>query len=226
MAGHLFPSRPRQSRDARRFSVFLRTTVSRLARTASNSRSGERIRTDCPSSTQRRERAFDTSRWVSSVISPRCVSLLTARALAFGTMINEVQLWRLCPPRNPEVLRGHSPKGSMVRRICAGRADDRFRRGRPLGSTLGSRDGQRKATLRGHHSLVSSVAFAPDGRTLASGSFDTRLSDVDHCLGYCDIESTFFMRMPRQTGSSVAFHPDGRTLASVSGDLLTAMTKS
>ncbi len=32
--------------------------------------------------------------------------------------------------------------------------------------------GRENTTLNGHHALVSSLAYSPDGRTMASGSFD------------------------------------------------------
>ncbi|KAK6810480.1 hypothetical protein RU639_013746 [Aspergillus parasiticus] len=69
-------------------------------------------------------------------------------------------------------------------------------------------------TLEGHLDSVNSVAFSPDGRTLASGSLDRTIKLWDTTTG-----------IERQTLEghsgwvySVAFSPDGRTLASGSAD--------
>ena len=69
--------------------------------------------------------------------------------------------------------------------------------------------------LTGHTSTVCSVAFSPDGKTLASGSGDDTIRLWDVATG-------------RQIGNpltghtssvySVAFSPDGKTLASGSDD--------
>ncbi|MEA5499520.1 serine/threonine-protein kinase [Limnoraphis robusta Tam1] len=69
-------------------------------------------------------------------------------------------------------------------------------------------------TLTGHSNVVWSVAFSPDGRTLASGSCDTTIKlwdvqtqrEIATLTGHSD------------NVSSVAFSPDSRTLASGSYD--------
>ena len=69
---------------------------------------------------------------------------------------------------------------------------------------------ERGVTLRGHSAGISSLSFAPDGRTLASGSNDAtiRLWDV--------VALREKSRLTGHTGlvNSVAFSPDGKTLAS------------
>jgi len=69
-------------------------------------------------------------------------------------------------------------------------------------------------TFIGHKNAVSSIAFSPDNRTLASGSFDTTICLWDLATG------TVMRELRGHTGSvrSVAFSPDGRTLASGSHD--------
>ena len=71
-----------------------------------------------------------------------------------------------------------------------------------------------KATLEGHTDNVWSVAFSPNGQTLASGSYDQtiRLWNVNtgHLLHTLTGHTNEVM--------SVAFSPDGQTLASASWD--------
>ena len=66
----------------------------------------------------------------------------------------------------------------------------------------------------GHKGMVLSVAFSPDGKTLASGS-------RDNTIGLWEVSSGRLIRSFEGHGSginSVAFSPDGKTLASGSDD--------
>ena len=68
--------------------------------------------------------------------------------------------------------------------------------------------------LSGHTSGVTSVAFSPDGNTLASGSWDDTIRIWDVATG----SHKEPLRGNRYIVYSVAFSPDGNTLASASGD--------
>jgi len=69
-------------------------------------------------------------------------------------------------------------------------------------------------TLDGHQDKVLSVAFSPDGQTLASASADNTIKLWNPAAG------TLLRSLVGHQGSvnSVAFSPDGQTLASASAD--------
>ena len=67
--------------------------------------------------------------------------------------------------------------------------------------------------LKGHNAEVDSVAFSPDGKTLASGGKDTPIK-------LWDAETGKLLRtLTGHTGrvESLAFSPDGKTLATGGG---------
>ena len=68
-------------------------------------------------------------------------------------------------------------------------------------------------TLTGHSSYVYSVAFSPDGKTLASAS-------ADQTIKLWNLEGQLLHTLTghSQLVYSVAFSPDGKTLASASAD--------
>jgi WD40 repeat protein len=72
-----------------------------------------------------------------------------------------------------------------------------------------------KATLKGHTGFVYSVAYSPDGKTLASGSYDKSIKLWDVATG----RELATLKGNTDAVCSVAYSPNGKTLAAGSGDL-------
>src|SRR5262249_9391628 len=68
---------------------------------------------------------------------------------------------------------------------------------------------QELATLKGHYDNVSSVAFSPDGKTLASGSYHSTVKLWDAQTG----QELATLKGHDARVFAVAFSPDGNTLA-------------
>ena len=73
---------------------------------------------------------------------------------------------------------------------------------------------QEVALLTGHTGFVNSVAFSPEGRTLASGSSDNTVRLWDGVTG----KHKRTLKGHAGSVNSITFSPDGRTLASGSSD--------
>ncbi|WP_372509756.1 WD40 repeat domain-containing protein, partial [Mycobacterium pseudoshottsii] len=77
--------------------------------------------------------------------------------------------------------------------------------------------------MRGHTRTVQSLAFSPDGHTLASGSDDTTIALWDLTNPGHPRQLGKPLRGHTRTVQSLAFSPDGHTLASGSDDTTIAL---
>ena len=73
-----------------------------------------------------------------------------------------------------------------------------------------SRQSHNATTLKGHTGYVRSVAFSPDGRRIASGSFDRTAKVWDAETG----QEILSLKGHRDGVAGLAFSPDGKRIAS------------
>jgi RNA polymerase sigma factor (sigma-70 family) len=143
-------------------------------------------------------------------------------SLAYGTRGQFVTVWDIGPHRQRTTMAwpagavfcvAFAPNGELL--AAAGGAEFLDEGNKMGGVTLfDAASGKAMTTLGGIRDTVTSVAFAPDGKTLASGGFDKAVRAWDVGTGREVWRSTGHSRVVR----SVAFSPDGRTLASGSFD--------
>ncbi|GKZ85256.1 hypothetical protein AnigIFM56816_011022 [Aspergillus niger] len=103
-----------------------------------------------------------------------------------------------------------APMKSVIKQVFYGKVKDRL----AIETAVAQSWSSNLQTFEGHSGPVRSVAFSPDGRTLASGSSDDKIKLWDTATG---------VEQRTLTGHSswvwsVAFSPDGRTLASGADD--------
>jgi hypothetical protein len=138
----------------------------------------------------------------------------TERRWRAGSYDNSVKLWQVKSGKVIRSLNGHSSAWSIQWRFR--RTERRW----PAGSYDNSvklwqvKSGKEIRSLNGHSSSVLSVAFSPDGETIASGSYDNSVK-------LWQVKSGKEIRSLNGHSSyvnSVAFSPDGETIASGSDD--------
>jgi WD40 repeat protein/class 3 adenylate cyclase len=144
------------------------------------------------------------------------------KTLAAGSANGTVRVWDVASHRQiPRVTRPTGPVTSVAfgpdsTILATADADHTVRLSNPTPCECGFFSGSASGliALSGRTGAVNSVAFSPDGTTLATGSADgtVRLWDV------ASLQQITALTGPTGPVTSVAFSPDGTTLASASAD--------
>lgn len=141
------------------------------------------------------------------------------KTLASGSHDETIKLWDVATGKNTSTLQGHtgtvrsvtfSPDGKSLA-SCGGIRPADPKRGPILGDIKlwDMKTAKNTATFKGINAEVYSVAFSPDGKTLASGDMDqmVRLWDIGNAKNIVTLKGH------NHYITFVAFSPDGKTLA-------------
>ena len=137
--------------------------------------------------------------------------------LATASRDATVKLWDLGNGRELKTYRGSK---DPVRGLAWSRD------GRWIASTAGNEihiwtpeDGKLKTSLKGHEKAVSTVAFSPDGTSIASGSddFSVRLWNIEQGKETANLNADLEKKSKTQI-NCVTFSPNGKLVAAVDGN--------